>query len=256
MKVRILGCGTSTGVPVIGCDCSTCSSTNPKNKRTRSSIAIDLGTKTILIDTSTDLRAQALTSKVKRVDAVLYTHYHADHVHGIDDLRSYNRIQDEVSIPCYGDAQAIESIRSAFAYIFDTTGSKNAGGWKPNLTTEVIEAPFKLYGTEIIPIKIRHGRREILGFRIENFAYLTDCSSIPEESMELLKGVDIAIIGALRQSPHPSHFSIDQAIEAGKLMGAKRTILTHLGHAVDYDEISSTLGEGTELAYDTMTLDI
>ena len=256
MKVRILGCGTSTGVPVIGCSCSACSSTHPRNKRTRSSIAIEINSKTILIDTSTDLRSQALMSGIARVDAVLYTHYHADHVHGIDDLRSYNRIQNEETIPCYGDRDTIDRIHNAFSYIFAVKGSRNEGGWKPNLETKVIEAPFSLFGTEIIPVSIEHGARSILGFRIENFAYLTDCSAIPKESMELLRGTEVVVIGALRQRPHPSHFSIGQALEAAREIGAKRTILTHLGHAVDYEEINPTLPDGAELAFDTMLLEL
>ncbi|MBE9531436.1 MAG: MBL fold metallo-hydrolase [Proteobacteria bacterium] len=256
MKVRILGCGTSTGVPVIGCTCSTCLSTHPGNKRTRSSIALELSEKTILIDTSTDLRAQALKSKLTQVNAVLYTHYHADHLHGIDDLRSYNRIQDEETIPCYGDKSTIDRIRHSFEYIFATSGSKNKGGWKPNLSTSVIDGPFTLFNKEIIPIKIEHGPGTILGYRVDDFAYLTDCSGIPQESLELLKGTKVVIIGALRQRPHPSHFSIDQAIEASKKIGAERTILTHLGHAVDYEKVSPTLPAGVELAMDSMLVEL
>ncbi|MEE9542165.1 MAG: MBL fold metallo-hydrolase [Thermodesulfobacteriota bacterium] len=256
MKVRILGCGTSTGVPVIGCTCSACVSSHPGNKRTRSSIALELTDKTILIDTSTDLRMQALASNLTRVNAVLYTHHHADHIHGIDDLRSYNRIQDEETIPCYGNKETTDRILRSFEYIFATKGSKFEGGWKPNLSIEVIDGPFTLFGKEIIPIKIEHGPRTILGFRIENFAYLTDCSGIPDESMELLKGTEVVVIGALRQRPHPSHFSISQALEAASLIGAKKTILTHLGHAVDYEEINPTLPDNAELGFDTMTIEL
>lgn len=256
MKVRILGCGTSTGVPVIGCTCSACSSTHPGNKRTRSSIALELSDKTILIDTSTDLRMQALKSNLTRVNAVLFTHHHADHIHGIDDLRSYNRIQNEETIPCYGNKETIERLHHSFDYIFATSGSKLEGGWKPNLSTKLIHGPFELFGVEIIPIEIEHGPRTILGFRVDNLAYLTDCSGIPEASLKLLKGTETLIIGALRQRPHPSHFSIDQAIEASGIIGAKRTILTHLGHAVDYELVSPTLPAGVELAMDSMLIEL
>jgi phosphoribosyl 1,2-cyclic phosphate phosphodiesterase len=256
MKVLILGSGTSTGVPVIGCMCSACLSSHPGNKRTRSSIALELADKTILIDTSTDLRTQALASKLTRVNAVLYTHYHADHVHGIDDLRSYNRIQGEETIPCYGDKDTIDRLEHTFEYIFATSGSRNEGGWKPNLSTEIIDGPFELFGKEIVPIKIEHGPRTILGFRVDNFAYLTDCSGIPDESFKLLEGTEVLIIGALRRRPHPSHFSIDQSIEASKKIGVKRTILTHLGHAVDYEEINPTLPAGVELARDSMLIEL
>ncbi len=256
MKIRILGCGTSTGVPVIGCTCSACSSTHPGNKRSRSSIAVEFSNCTILVDTSTDLRTQALSSGLKRVDAVIYTHYHADHIHGIDDLRSYNRLQNEETIPCYGDKDTIDRIRQSFEYIFATKGSKHDGGWKPNLEAFVIETPFSLFDHEIIPIKIEHGPKTILGYRFENFSYLTDCSGIPGQSMELLKGTEVLIIGALRQRPHPSHFSIDQAIEASREIGAKRTILTHLGHAVDFEAISPTLPDNVELARDSMVIEL
>lgn len=256
MKVHILGCGTSTGVPVIGCKCSACSSTHPGNRRTRSSIALELTDKTILIDTSTDLRTQALSCNLTRVNAVLYTHYHADHVHGIDDLRSYNRLQSEETIPCYGDKATIDRILISFEYIFATSGSKFEGGWKPNLSTTVIDGPFSLFGKDIIPIKINHGPRLILGFRVDNLAYLTDCSGIPEESFKLLAGTEVLIIGALRQRPHPSHFSIDQSIEASKKINARRTILTHLGHAVDYEAVNPTLPAGVELALDSMVIEL
>lgn len=255
MRVLILGSGTSTGVPVIGCSCSACRSSHPGNKRTRSSIALELTEKTILIDTSTDLRIQALSSKLSRVNAVLFTHHHADHIHGIDDLRSYNRIQNEETIPCYGNKETIDRVKRSFEYIFDTSGSKFEGGWKPNLSINVIDGPFTLFGKEIIPIKIEHGPRTILGFRVDNFAYLTDCSAIPKESKKLLKGTEVLIIGALRQRPHPSHFSIDQAIEASREIGASRTILTHLGHAVDYELISPMLPAGVELAMDSMVIE-
>ncbi len=256
MKLVFLGCGTSTGVPVIGCRCETCSSNDRRNKRTRSSLLVRCGSKNILIDTSTDLRAQVLSSGVERVDAVLYTHYHADHVHGIDDLRSFNRIQSEEPIPCYADAPTIASLKHSFDYIFSVKGSKNLNGWKPNLTANLIDGPFELFGELIVPVNIMHGKMKILGFRIGDAAYLTDCSAIPRESMEIIKGVKVLILGALRNSPHPTHFSIPEAIEAAKEAGAGRTILTHLGHSVDYNKTAPELPGGIELAHDGLVVDL
>ena len=258
MKLVFLGCGTSTGVPVIGCRCETCSSSDRRNKRTRSSVLVECGDKNILIDTSTDLRAQALATGVERIDAVLYTHYHADHVHGIDDLRSFNRIQNEEPIPCYGDASTIDSLKNSFDYIFSVKkGSNKFSGWKPNLTANHISGPFELFGEQVTPVKIMHGKSEILGFRIGAMAYLTDCSAIPPESMELIKGVKVLILGALRNSPHPTHFSIPEAIEASReVSSAERTILTHLGHSVNYLTTGPELPEGIELAHDGLVIDL
>ncbi len=256
MKLVFLGCGTSTGVPVIGCRCETCSSSDLRNRRTRSSLLIECGSKNILIDTSTDLRAQSLANGVERIDAVLYTHYHADHILGIDELRSFNRIQNEEPIPCYGDAPTIASLTHSFEYIFSVKGPKNLNGWKPNLTANLIDGPFELFGEQVLPVSIKHGKRDILGFRIGDAAYLTDCSAIPPESMEIIKGVKVLILGALRNSPHPTHFSIPEAIEASREAGAGRTILTHLGHYVDYNMISPELPDGVELACDGLVVDL
>src|SRR3989304_3394712 len=179
MKITILGCGTSTGVPVIGCKCGICASRDSKNKRTRSSIFITASSKNILIYTSTDLRYQALTHNIERIDAVLYTHPHADHIHGIDELRNFNMIQKE-AIPCYGSEFTINRIRKMFDYIF--TNDANSS-WKPELETFLLSAPFELFGLLIQPINIYHGKMQILGFRIGKFAYITDCSQIDRKSV-------------------------------------------------------------------------
>jgi phosphoribosyl 1,2-cyclic phosphate phosphodiesterase len=255
MNVRILGSGTSTGVPVIGCDCEVCSSTEQGNKRTRASILVEGPGGNILIDTSPDLRAQALANSVRRIDAVLYTHLHADHLHGIDDLRSFNRFKDG-PIPCYGSKESVDGIERNFGYIFGRGGSGDSGGWKPNLTLNVIETATSICGLDVMPVEVSHGTSTVLGYRMDNFAYLTDCNAIPEASMKLLKGVDTLVIGALRPRPHPSHFSIDEAIDASKAVGAKRTILTHMGHSVDYLKQKELLPAGVELAFDGMVVEI
>lgn len=252
MKLTILGCGTSTGVPVIACHCAVCSSTEKKNRRTRSSLLIREGEKNILIDTSTDLRAQSLANGLERVDAVLFTHPHADHIHGIDELRAFNLAQGG-AIPCYGSAETIGRVRLIFDYIF--TDNSN-DGWKPNLETETVNGPFEAAGVNVTPVAIRHGAAEIFGYRIGNVAYLTDCSAIPPGSAGLIKGVDVLILGALRHKPHPTHFTIAQAIEASRQTGAGRTILTHLSHNIDYARDNGLLPEGVELAYDGMVVEV
>ena len=252
MKITVLGCGTSTGVPVIGCKCSICASKDSKNKRVRSSLLITANNKNILIDTSTDLRYQALTHKIERIDAVLYTHPHADHIHGIDELRSFNMLQKE-AIPCYGSEFTINRIRKMFDYIF--TNDANSS-WKPELETFLVSAPFELFGLLIQPINIYHGKMQILGFRIGSLAYITDCNQIPDGSKEMLLHLDVLILGALRHKPHPTHFSIEEAVQAGAELKSKRVVLTHLSHNLDYMETNKSLPKGFELAYDGMEIEI
>ncbi len=252
MKLLILGCGTSTGVPIISCDCSVCSSANPRNSRTRSSALFETPSGNILIDTSTDLRSQSLRNGVKRIDAVLLTHPHADHIHGIDDLRAFNMVQ-EGPIPLYGSAYTIERVKTMFDYIFSKNPSQS---WRPNLTTTAVDSRFEASRVEVLPIEIYHGKAQILGFRIGDAAYLTDCSSIPERSIEALQGLKVLVLGALRHKPHPTHMSIDEAIEASRLIGAERTVLTHLSHAIDYGVDNKALPDGVELAYDSMSIEI
>lgn len=251
MRLVILGCGTSTGVPVIGCHCEVCASPTRQNKRTRSSVLVQSNNRNILIDTTTDLRTQALASGLERVDAVLYTHAHADHIHGIDDLRAFNLAAGNKAIPCYGSSETLGRIKRIFEYIFRQDGKD---GWKPNLTTTEVNGPFDLFGTTVVPIEITHGEAIIFGYRIGKFAYLTDCSGIPPASVEKLRGLEVLVLGALRQKPHPTHFSVDEAIAAARTIGPKRTIFTHMGHNLDYTKDNQTLPQGFELAYDGMTI--
>lgn len=253
MKLTILGSGTSTGVPVIGCRCDICTSTEPRNKRTRSSALIEAGPSSILVDTSTDLRAQALKNGLARIDAVLFTHCHADHVHGIDDLRAFNHAQGGAPIPCYGNERTIRGVRKTFEYIF----RDNAGdGWKPSLTTKVVEGDFTAAGVKFTTIDVIHGSARILGFRTNGVAYVTDCSGLPGESIEKLRGVDALVLGALRYTPHPTHFNIDQALAAIERIRPGRAVLTHLGHNLDYTVDNDKLPDGVELAYDGMVIEV
>ncbi len=252
MQIVILGSGTSTGVPVIGCHCQVCSSGDPRNRRTRSSALIRTDGRNILIDTSTDLRLQSLANGVERIDAVLFTHPHADHIHGIDDLRTFNAIQNS-AIPCFGNEYTIKRIRRAFEYIFNGDG---ADGWKPNLTATVVDSPFEIFGVEVVPVEISHGPATILGWRIGQAAYVTDCNCIPAASLERLMGVEVLIVGALRFKPHPTHFNIEQAIEAAVAVKAARTVFTHLGHNLDYGRDKDALPPGMEFAYDGMRIEL
>ncbi|MCC7202611.1 MAG: MBL fold metallo-hydrolase [Nitrospirae bacterium] len=275
MKVLFLGSGTSTGVPVIGCKCDVCRSDDPRNKRTRSSILItaeDTGTefnsvpavsvspggadhraagvRNILIDTTTDLRFQALRCSIERVDAVLFTHAHADHIHGIDDLRSFNHIQGE-AIPCYGRSDTMETIRHKFSYIFDGSARSD---WIPRLDINIVSSDFVLYGLRIKPLKIFHGDLTILGYRINDVSYLTDCNGMPEDTKEQLKGTKILILDATRYQPHAKHYGLDQAIEVIRELKPERAFLTHLSHTFDHSKVNSDLPPGIELAYDGMEI--
>jgi phosphoribosyl 1,2-cyclic phosphate phosphodiesterase len=218
----------------------------------RSSVLFEKDGRNILVDTSTDLRTQALSAGLARVDAVLFTHPHADHLHGIDDLRSFNRVR-KGPIPCYGSAVTLDRVRELFSYIFTENDSD---GWKPELDLHLVTGPFDVEGVSVTPIEIDHGQAKILGYRVGSVAYLTDCSGVPDEAARLLGGLDILIVGALRQKPHPSHFSVDQAVEAARKLGPKRTILTHLGHSLDFTVDGEGLPEGVEFATDGMTVEV
>jgi len=252
IKVTILGSGTSTGVPAIGCDCEVCTSGDPRDKRTRSSILLTINGSNILVDTSTDLRYQALKNGIKKLSAVFYTHAHADHVHGIDELRSFNFLQQE-SIPCYGDKETLKRIKTMFSYIFK---EQRHGGGIPRLTLNEASGDFELSGRTFIPVKVLHGELPILAYRVGEVAYVTDCSGIGAQSMEKLQGLDLLILGALRYRPHSTHFSLSEALEVVDALKPKRTIFTHMSHDIGYNKTSSELPQGIELAYDGMTIEI
>lgn len=253
MRVTFLGTGTSHGVPMIGCTCEVCRSTNPRDKRWRPSIAIDLDGYSVLVDTSTDLRAQALAFGVTRVDAVLYTHGHADHVLGFDELRRFNVLMGR-PMPVFADAGTLADLRRVFSYAFADPPPR--GGGVPSVHATEVTGPFPLAGREIVPVPIRHGERLILGYRIGPLAYLTDCSGIPDTSWPLLAGVDVAVLGALRDRPHPTHFTLGQAVEAARRLGASRTLFTHMCHDLGHDATNGRLPSGMELAWDGLVLDV
>ncbi len=248
-------------MPAIGCDCDVCHSPDPRDKRTRPSILIETGLQdngaagatSILVDTSTDLRAQALAHNVRRVDAIVFTHSHADHVFGLDEVRRYNAMQ-RAAIPCYADEATLADLRRMFAYIFDPPPA--VAGGIPQLIPSRIAGPFMLGSVEIVPVPIYHGQRPILGFRVGAFAYLTDCSRIPDASWPLLAGVRVLVIDALRERPHPTHFSIAQALEAVARVAPERAYFTHICHDLPHAATCARLPPGVQLAYDGLVLDI
>jgi phosphoribosyl 1,2-cyclic phosphate phosphodiesterase len=252
LKVIFLGTGTSHGVPMIGCECDTCQSTDPHDKRTRPSIYIetDAGGR-LLVDAGPDLRAQALQHGVSRVDAILFTHGHADHILGLDDVRRYNAVMRQ-PMACFADQETLSDIRTLFAYVFDPGTPK--GGGLPQLELFTIAGPFCFGGQEILPVPIRHGTRTILGLRMGGFAYLTDCSEIPEESFALLEGLDVLVLDALRERPHPTHFSIREAVDAARRIGAGQTYFTHMCHDLGHAATCARLPEGMALAHDGLVV--
>lgn len=254
MRVTFLGTGTSHGIPMIGCACATCRSDDPRDRRWRPSIlmAFDDGP-LVLVDAATDLRAQALAFGVTRVDAILFTHSHADHILGLDEVRRFNVLQRR-AIPCYADAPTAADIRDTFRYMFHPSTPK--GGGVPQIVLHPIDAPFVVAGQRIVPVPVMHGPRPILGFRVGRFAYLTDCNGIPDASWALLEGLETLVLDALRDRPHPTHFTVADAVATAQRIGARRTYFTHICHDLPHAATCARLPSGIELAYDGLTVNV
>jgi phosphoribosyl 1,2-cyclic phosphate phosphodiesterase len=253
-RVIVLGTGTSHGVPMIGCECATCRSSDPRDRRLRASILIQVsGGPSVLIDTTTDLRAQALAHGVKRVDAIVYTHSHADHVMGLDEVRRFNVLQKS-AIPCYADEVTLRDLRRIYSYIFDP--GAHTGGGIPQVVLSRIMGEFSIGPATFLPVPLLHGSRTIFGYRIGTFAYLTDCSSIPDGSWPLLSGVRTVILDALRERPHPTHFSLAEALAVAQRLAPERTYFTHMCHDLPHATTCARLPDGVELAYDGLTFEI
>ena len=255
MEVIFLGTGTSHGIPVIGCDCPVCTSSDPKNNRTRCSVYVRTDGADIIIDMSPEFRIQMLREKLSTADAVLITHTHADHLHGLDDIRpmTFKR-----PIPVYGSTRVIGIIRRRFDYIFNVT---QMGGGKPHIQLNPVEGSFFIPTRdggklEVVPIPMLHGKLETFGYRIGDFAYLTDCSYIPKASLHLLNGLKVAVIDALRYKEHPTHLSVEKALALAQKLGAGRTYFTHMCHDIDHAKLLSELPEGIEPAYDGLRITI
>ncbi|MCE5200598.1 MAG: MBL fold metallo-hydrolase [Armatimonadota bacterium] len=252
MIVTFLGTGTSHGVPMIACDCPVCTSDDPHNNRTRSSALIEVNGVRLLIDTGPEMRIQALREGITHVDAILFTHAHADHVFGLDDVRRFNDISNG-AMPCYGSEQTLTTIRRAFDYVFRPT---QIGGGKPKLDLIKVDSPFEAAGVPVIPIPVLHGRIKVFGFRIGNFAYVTDCSQIPEQSMELLSDLDTLVLGVIRHEPHETHLCVNQGIEIAEKLTPHQTYFTHITHRLDHESTNRMLPDNIRLAYDGLRLTI
>lgn len=253
-ELVLLGTGTSHGVPIIGCHCPTCSSTDPRNNRTRTGVAVRSEQGTFLIDTSPELRIQLLREKIDVVHAVIFTHSHADHIFGLDDLRLFG-YRLKRAVPLYCEEVVETQIRSAFSYAFGPPDPDQHYGAIPQLELRRIGLdPFELLGNQIQPIRLIHGKLPVLGFRIGNVAFCTDVSYIPDESWPLLEGLDVLIIDALRDEPHATHFGIGQALDAINRVKPKRAYLTHVSHYLEYHTTNARLPPGVELSYDGLRI--
>jgi phosphoribosyl 1,2-cyclic phosphate phosphodiesterase len=254
MKFTILGSGTSSGIPTIGCKCPVCTSTDPKDKRLRTSLLVESETTTIVVDTSTDFRQQMLTNNVDKLDAVLFTHHHFDHIGGFDDIRAYN-YQSRKPMQIYLTEECHKRLRETFIYAFEIP--EQIGGGVPMIDVNLISTEkFTIGDIEIQPIRLMHGNMEILGFRFGDFAYCTDTNFVPEESIELLKGVDVLILDALRYQKHSTHFTISEAIEVSREIGARRTYFTHMTHQILHADCDPQLPDGINLSYDGLVIEL
>jgi phosphoribosyl 1,2-cyclic phosphate phosphodiesterase len=248
-QLVFLGTGTSIGVPVIGCGCSTCTSADPRNQRTRCGLVVGLSGGNLLVDTPPDLRMQLLREKIGIVHATLFTHDHADHVFGLDDLRLFPYYLGH-SMPVYCEEQVEDRIRKSFDYAFAPEAANYGGGVPQIQFRRITTEPFEVLSDRVTPIRLGHGRFRVLGFRFGNVAYCTDTNEIPPESWPLLADLDVLVLDALRHKPHPTHYSLAEAVEIAKRVGAKRTLFTHMSHDLEHETTNAALPDGMSLAYD------
>lgn len=253
LKITVLGSGTSMGVPTIGCHCGVCTSADPRDNRLRPSILLSYNGRNILIDTTPDFRTQALRARIDHLDAILFTHEHADHIMGLDDVRPFNFRQKE-QIPIFAAPETMQVIRRCFHYIFD--GEKKQSN-VPRLDCRVLDGgAFDLFGLRFVPVPVLHGSYPIYGFRFGNAAYLTDHSDVPEASCELLRGLDVLFLDALRYKPHPTHSTVDRSIATARNLGAQRVYFTHICHDLAHERAQSLLPQNVYLAYDGLEIEV
>jgi len=257
VRLRFLGTGTSFGVPQVGCACDVCRSEDPRDKRTRVGALLESDGLRLLIDTPPELRLQLIAAGVDRVDAVLFTHDHADHTHGIDDIRSIS-VRRDGALPMYGPAETLASLARKFAYIFDESMKALPGTSKPEGFAQALEAGVatRIGHLDVLPVEVPHGRLRVFGYRIGRLAYVTDAKSLPDGVIAQLRGADVLVINALFRTAHPTHLSIGEAVDAARRVGASRTYLTHLTHETSHADLAASLPSGVEPAYDGLTVEI
>lgn len=263
LTITFLGSGTSAGVPMIGCHCAVCSSTDPRDQRSRPSIAVayngpDGARHTVIVDTTPELRLQAIREGIDRISAVVYTHAHADHIFGMDDVRRYNAVMG-APLPLYASPETMGKLQSCFPYAFEPPRPANPGRdsiFRPELLPTLIHGAFDLFGQTWQPIELPHGRFTVLGFRVGNFAYCTDCHDVPAEARAKLRGLDALIIDGLRPRPHPTHLSFEQALEVIADLRPRRAFFTHLSHDMKHADIEATLPEHVRVGYDGLKFNV
>lgn len=256
MKLTFLGTGTSTGVPMVGCDCPVCTSDNPKNKRWRTSVYLTSGDAHILVDTTPEFREQALRYRVPRIDAVLFTHHHADHIFGFDDIRRYNTMQD-CAIPAHASPETMKELKR----IFDYVGTEKVKGfYRPRIDFRETDGAFDVAGLRIEPLTVEHGTTPTQGYLFtegeRSLAYVPDCSAMSDELISRLKGIDVVVLDGLRNRPHPSHLTIEDSTKLLQQIGARESYIVHICHDIDHDETDASLPDGIRLAYDGLVLEL
>lgn len=257
VRLTLLGTGTSFGVPQVGCDCEVCRSTDPRDQRMRTAAIVETAGRTLLIDTPPELRLQLVRAGVRRLDAVLYTHEHADHTAGIDDLRIFS-VKQRAAVPLYGPVETLERLRRGYAYIFDDTVQPFEGTSKPSLQLVPLEpgTVTTVAGVPVLAIPFRHGHLRVFGYRIGNVAYLTDVKEVPEAARAQLRGVSVLVLNALWKREHPTHLSIPEAVAVAQSIGAERTFLTHLSHETGHAALKAELPAGIEPAFDGLSVEV
>ncbi len=251
ISLRVLGSGTSVGVPTIGCDCDVCLSPDPRDRRLRPSVLVQYEDHNVLIDTTPDFRQQALRAGIRRLDAILYTHSHADHILGLDDVRPFNFVQ-RGNIPIYATAETMSTISRCFSYIFSDSPTESS---RPRIDVHLFDSdPINLFGLNFMPIRLAHGKGTTHGFRFGDIAYLTDHSDIPAASLAMLEGLDVLFLDALRLKPHPTHTTLDRALQWVEQLKPRRAFFTHMGHDLGHARTEAKLPAHVRLAYDDLEI--
>lgn len=250
VELIFLGTGTSAGIPMIGCHCAVCSSSNPKDHRGRSSVVVRYGDVSVLVDTTPELRLQCIANGIDSINAVVYTHAHADHIMGLDDVRRFNALRHG-PLDVFADEPTFETLHRCFGYAFRKP-DPDLRVFRPHLVPRVIDGPFEVMQRRWTPVRLLHGQMPVLGYRVGHIAYCTDVSQIPEQSYALLEDLDVLVLDALQHKAHVSHFNLEQAVAAARRIGAKKTLFTHIAHGLEHEKTNAELPEGMALAYDGM----